>query len=208
MFKFLLPKETEFFNYFEQHCDLIIQASRKLVELSENGVDALAVIKSISILEKEADSVTHNCVLDLQKTFITPFDRNHIHELIKGLDDIMDTVEDVAAKIVVYEINIRRPEMKKLAELILEACLFIFEGVKNMRNLKNAPAIDKMVVETHRLEHEADVILREAIRQLFHDTDHLKEVIQWKEILEELEKVTDCCEDVSDIIQGIVIEAS
>ncbi len=162
----------------------------------------------IKELEHEADKLTHSCVIALQKTFITPFDRSQIHELIRRLDDVMDSINDGASRMVLYDLQDVRLEAKQLAEVILESSKAIGQGLTTMRHLKDEKAIRDTCIKVHRLENDADEILRTALRHLFSEELHPYLVIKWKEVFEHLEKATDRCEDVADIIQGVILEAS
>jgi uncharacterized protein len=208
MFKFLLPKETCFFDFFEEHCALTIEACKKLVAMVEAKANLAAYAGEIAELEHKTDSLTHLCIRALQQTFITPFDRSQIHDLICGLDDIVDAVDDASSRIVLYEMTEIPPEIKRMAELILEAVLSIEGALKQMRNLKNEPEIKTMCIAVHRLENDADCALRSFVKRMFKENSNAIEVMKWKEISEHLEQATDRCEDVADIIQGIIIEAS
>lgn len=207
MFRNLLPKETSFFDYFEQHSALATQACQELLALASGNVDVAAKAVRIKEIEKEADAITYKCIEALHKTFITPIDRGDIHRLIKRLDDIIDSVESATSRIVLYEVTAIRTEAKALAEVLVRATTEIEQALKCMRNLKKADAIQTHCVAIYHLENEGDAILRAALVRLFKETDAVL-VIKWKEIYERLEKATDRCEAVANIIQGVVIEAS
>jgi uncharacterized protein len=207
MFRKILPRETSFFDYFEQHSALMLEACQELLALT-SGPDDLAVKAArIKDLERAADQVTHRCIEALHKTFITPIDRADIHNLIKRLDDVIDSIESATSRIVLYELAEMRPEAKALAEVLVRAASEIGEALKCLRNLKNAKAIQDHCVAIYHLENEGDAILRAALVRLFREENAIL-VIKWKEIYERLEKATDRCEAVANIIQGVVIEAS
>jgi uncharacterized protein len=208
MFKRLLPQETCFFDFFEKHSEITLQAAHDLVSLWEPGCDRAAKIARIAQLEGEADSVTHLCIKALRKTFITPFDRGQIHRLIHHLDDIVDAIDDVGSRLELYEIQEIRPEAQRMSETILQAVVAIGESLKLLRNLKNEDAIKRYSIEIHRLESDCDEILRGAVKRLFKEERDPIAVIKWKEVFDHLELAADGCEDIADIIQGIVLEAS
>jgi hypothetical protein len=208
MFKSILPKEVEFFDFFEQHAALGIEVCRELVALSTEGGDISARAGRINELEGKADQITHQCTDSLHKTFITPFDRTEIHSLIKRLDDIVDSVDTAAARMVLYQLHNVRPDVVELAKILLESSETIAEAIHLMRNFKNSPQIEEKCARLHKLEYKADMILRESLVRLFNEEPNAVLVIKWKEIYERLEKATDRCEAVANIIQGIVIEAS
>jgi hypothetical protein len=208
MFRRLLPKETNFFDHFEAHSAHAIDACKEFLQLASSGSDILARAARIKEIEEAADVVTHRCTESLHKTFITPLDRSDIHLLIKRMDDIIDSVYAASSRIVVYEITEIRPEARELAEVLVEASLRIGEALRRMRNLKDAAAIQEICIAIHHLENRGDNILRSALIRLFKEDDRPILVIKWKEIYERLEKATDRCEDVADIIEKVVIEST
>jgi predicted phosphate transport protein (TIGR00153 family) len=208
MLKRLLPKEYGFFDFFEQHNALTIQGCRELLVLMSNEANVKAQAARIKQIEHETDVITHRCIEALHKTFITPMDRQDIHRLIKRLDDVIDSVDAAASRIVLYEIEDIRSEAKELSELLVRATSEIQQALKHLRDTKNATAINERCIAIYQLENDADVILRSALVRLFKEVSDAALLIKWKEIFEHLEKATDRCEDVANIIQGVVIEAS
>lgn len=189
---------------------MLIEAAQELVALSEPGADIPARALRIMELEHETDNVTHRCIGALQKTFITPFDRADIHNLIKALDDIVDAIDEATSRIMLYEIKQMPEEVKALSQVIFQAIRSLREALPMLRKLTpdNEKAIKRACIAVHRFENDGDAILREALVRLFKDGSAPLDVIKWKEIFEHLEAATDRCEDVADIIQGVVIEAS
>jgi predicted phosphate transport protein (TIGR00153 family) len=209
MFRRLLPREVCFFDYFEQHAALAIDACRAFAALTEGTVEGPAQAAHIKDVEHQADVVTHRCIEALNKTFITPIDRVDIHQLIKRLDDIVDAVDASASRLALYELTEIRPEAKQLAEVLLKSAVEIQAALKELRRVTEVGAIKKHLIAVHQLENDGDTILRAALARLFkeeHDRPIL--VIKWKEIFERLERATDRCEEVANIIEKIVIEAS
>ena len=203
-----LPKETSFFEFFEQHCAHTAEACRKLIAMTEAGADVPSLVARIRQLEHDSDAVTHLCIRELQKTFITPFDRLHIHKLIRRLDDVADCIEEASSVINLHEIREMRPEIRSLGEILYNAIIAVSQGVTLLRDLKNEEEIKKICITIHRLENEGDQALRAAIKRLFSENAGPLDVIKWKEIFEHLERAVDRCEDVADIIQGVILEAS
>jgi len=206
MFGRFLPRETSFFDFFEQHARLTVEGAREFLDLVTNGESLPVRAKRIKELEHEADAVTHRCVEALHKTFITPIERSDIHSLISRMDDIMDLVEAGAERIALYEIREMTPEVKELAKVLVKATAGVEEAVKGLRNLKNSKAIVRTCIDINRLENEGDTIFRIAMARLFKEEKEPIMVIKWKEIYENLERATDCCEDVANIIEGVVLE--
>ncbi|HBF34241.1 TPA: DUF47 domain-containing protein [Candidatus Sumerlaeota bacterium] len=209
MFKRLLPKETSFFDHFERHIALTMQACQEMLALTSDGSTLATRAENIANLERQADEVTHQCIEALHRTFITPIDREYIHRLVKRLDDIIDSVYDAASHIQLYEVHSIRPEAREMVEILVHATKEIQEALVRMRDLRNAEAINDKCIEIYQFENDADQIMRKALARLFkEESDRPIEVIKWKEIFEHLEKACDRCEDVANVIQTIVIEAS
>ena len=155
-----------------------------------------------------ADKVTHETITLLHKTFITPFDRDQIHLLITRMDDILDLMQDVAESVVLYDIRKVTPEAKQLSEICEMSCERVRTAVQLLTNLKQSDAILKTCQEIDRLESDADRVMRAAMSKLFRDEPDLKQLIKLRSIYELLELITDRCEDVANVIEGIVLENS
>ena len=207
MFGRFLPKETSFFDFFEQHAELTVEGTKEFLSLVTTGANIDAKAKRIADIEHETDVITHRCVEALHKTFITPIDRDDIHRLITKMDDIMDFVEAAAERIALYEITTMTAEVRDLADVLVRASEQVVLAARGLRNLKDPQTILKLCVDINRLENEGDQILRRAVAKLFKESagDPIN-VIKWKEIYENLESATDRCEDVANIIEGVVLE--
>jgi predicted phosphate transport protein (TIGR00153 family) len=208
MFRKLLPQEHGYFDLFEQHSALGLKACQELqVMFAEDGDMAVrtALIKDI---EREADLVTRSCMDALHRTFITPMDRSDIQTLIQRLDDVVDSVESIAVRVMLYEISEVRPEARALADILVECAKETTLLMPLLRNMKNADAIKQHCVKIFDMENEGDLIMRNALAKLFKEEKDAIVLIKWKELYERLEKATDRCEAVASIVQSIVIEAS
>lgn len=206
MFGRLLPRETSFFDYFEQHAALTIEGTKEFLSLVSTGTNIPAKAKRIKEIEHETDVITHRCIEALHKTFITPIDRDDIHRLISRMDDIMDCIDAAAERIMLYEIKEMMPEVTDLADVLVRASSEVAEAINGLRDKKNIPTVLKRCIDVNRLENEGDVILRGALARLFKDETNAITVIKWKEIYENLENATDRCEDVANIIEGLILE--
>jgi len=207
MFGRLLPKERSFFDFFEQHAALTVKGTAEMVEMVQDGARIEARAKRIADIEHETDVITHRCIEALHKTFITPIDRDSIHRLITKMDDIMDYVEAAAERIALYELTTMTEGVKDLADILHKASLQVEVACKYLRNMKNAQKILELSADVNRLETEGDAILRRAVARLFkEEKDDPILVIKWKEIYESLEMSIDRCEDVANIIEGVVLE--
>ena len=160
----------------------------------------------VGYIEHETDTITHRCVEALHKTFITPLDREEIHQLISNMDDVLDLMQDVAESVSLYDIKAVTPEAKQLAEICLQCSERVKSAVALLPNMDNAATILKICEEIDRLESDADHVMRSAISKLFRTERDAVQLIKLKAIYELLETVTDRCEDVANVMQGIVIE--
>ena len=206
MFGRFLPKETSFFDFFEQHAALTVEGCKEFLSLASTGANVLAKAKRIKEIEHETDVVTHRCVEALHKTFITPIERDDIYRLISRMDDIVDFIEAASERIALYDMKEMTPEVKDLADILVRAVQQIVVAVKGLRNMKHAEPVLQACVDVNRLENEGDTILRNALARLFKEERDPITVIKWKEIYEGLETATDRCEDVANIIEGVVLE--
>ena len=208
MFGRLMPKEGRFFEFFNEHADLVVQGSRELAALMASGDDLERRAHNIEAIEKRADRITRSTIELLHKTFITPIDRDDIHQLISKMDDILDLIEDAAQLMFLYDVRVPTPEAKKLADICVVCCEKMQSAVALLSSMDNAAAIMTICTEIDRLESDADHVMRAAIARLFRDEPDVRELIKLRTVYEHLETVTDRCEDVANIIQGIVLENS
>jgi uncharacterized protein len=207
MFGRLMPREGRFFDLFNLHAQCIVEAAHELAALMGNLREELEQrARNIESAEKRADKLAHETIDLLHKTFITPLDREDIHKLISNMDDILDLMEDVAQTIYLYDIKQITPEAKQLADICVSCCERVKTAVSLLKSMENAEAISKICEEIDRLESNADHVMRAAMSKLFRDEPDTRQLIKLKAIYELLEQVTDKCEDVADVIEGIVIE--
>jgi predicted phosphate transport protein (TIGR00153 family) len=200
----LIPKEVRFFDYFEQQSEQIIKAGTLLSELVHNFADARAKAFAIKEVEHAGDQITHEMFRRLNTTFITPLDREDIHDLATRLDDVLDFIEAVAERLVIYRIKEPTSACRALAELIVAQIAAMDRCIRCLRTMD--PGFHEHSVEVNRLENRADSLLRETLAAMFEEQPDPIEVIKWKEIYETLEAVTDRCEDVANVIEGIILK--
>ena len=200
----LIPKEVRFFDYFEQQSQQIIKAGTLLSELVHNFADARAKAFAIKEVEHAGDQITHEMFRRLNTTFITPIDREDIHDLATRLDDVLDFIEAVAERLVVYRIKEPTSACRALAELIVAQIAAMDGCIRCLRTMD--PGFHEHAVEVNRLENRTDSLLRETLAAMFEEQPDPIEVIKWKEIYETLEAVTDRCEDVANVIEGIILK--
>lgn len=201
-----MPSEGKFFELFNQHAELCVKGSKEMVALMTNFDDLEIRVHAIESIEKQADTVTYNTIELLHKTFITPIDRDDIHKLITRMDDILDLLEDAGQTISLYDIREITPEAKRLAELCLGCAEKVKAAVALLHNMNNSREILALCEEIDRLESDADHVMRAAMSKLFRDEPDVRNLIKLKAIYEILETVTDRCEDVANIIEGIIVE--
>ena len=206
MFGRLLPRETSFFDFFERHAAMTVEGAEEFLSMATTGANVLAKAKRIKEIEHECDTITHHTVEALHKTFITPIERDDIFRLISKMDDIMDYVEAAAERIALYKLTQMTADVRDLADVLLRATKELEQAIKLLRSMENAGAITKRCIDINRLENEADSILRTAVARLFDEEEDTKTIIKWKEVYENLENATDRCEDVANIIEGVVLE--
>jgi len=201
-----MPTEGKFFELFNEHAELGVKCAKEMVALMTNFDDLELRVHAIENLEKQADKITHNCIELLHKTFITPLDRDDIHKLITRMDDILDLLEDAAQTISLYDLKAITPEAKRLAELCLACAEKVKSAVALLPNMDNSRQILTICQEIDRLESDADHVMRAAMSKLFRDEPDVRNLIKLKAVYELLETVTDRCEDVANIIEGIIVE--
>jgi hypothetical protein len=202
----LLPRETCFFDYFEAHARKTVEGCELFLELARGTDDVPGLCAKIKEVESACDKVTHDTVAGLHRVFITPLDRNDIHRLISKMDDIMDLVEGAARSIDVFEIRQSSPLLVEMAATLLDSTKRVADAVGGLRDLKNPQRILESCVEINRLENQSDKQLADAITWLFDNATDPVSVIKWKEVFEMIEMATDSCEDVANVIEGVVIE--
>ncbi len=206
MFGRLIPREGKFFDLFNQSSNLLVEAALEFRKLLDDIPHLESRTRAIKDIEHKADDVTHKTIELLHKTFITPLDREDIHSLICKLDDIVDFLEAASQRIFLYGITEIPTEAKNLADVCIQSVELVKKAVHGLADLKNSDQIIKNCVEINRLENEADSILRAAMAKLFKEEPDTRQLIKIKEIYELLETVTDRCEDVANLLEGIVLE--
>ena len=200
----LIPREERFFDLFEEQAKNIVAAAGRLRELIFDFSDAPAKSMAIRELEHAGDVLTHDLIRKINTTFVTPFDREDVYALASRLDDVLDLIEAAADRLVLYRIKEPTSGARAFAEVIVKTADSVQAAVDCLRT--SSKAYHQHCVEVNRLENEADRLLKELIAALFADVTDPIEVIKWKEIYETLEEVTDRCEDVVNVIEGIMLK--
>ena len=205
MIKKFFPKETDFFGMFEKAALNLNKGATLLVEMMEDFSSSEAKAKAIYDVEQEGDMLTHEVMRRLNKTFLTPVDREDIHALISRLDDVLDLIWASADRATLFKVKESTPEAVELSKTLHETTSIITKAVSSLKD-KNYTYIQEYCIEINRLENAADKIYREALVKLFKDVEDPILVIKWKDIYEHLEDATDTCEDVANILEGIVLK--
>ena len=214
LFAKLLPREGNFFEMFNQHADRIVEAAHAFSKLVANYGDLELRQKynsEVDVAERAADRVTHDVNKGIHKTFITPIDREQIHCLINTMDDIADLIQDSAETMALYDVHRMTEDIVRLTDVSVKCCERVRDAVKLLAKITDpatAEAALKTCEEIDQLESDADRILRSAMSKLFREEPDVREVIKLKAIYELLETITDKCEDVANVIEGIVLENS
>ncbi len=205
MLRKLLPKETDFFIMFEKAALNVNKGAVILVEMMEDLSMATSKAKEIYEAEQEGDMITHEVMRKLNKTFLTPVDREDIHALINNIDNVLDLIWASADRAELFKLESAPPEAVELCKTLLETTEFITKAVACLKDKKYS-YIQEYCIEINRLENRGDRIFREALVKLF---DNIKDpilVIKWKEVYEHLEEANDTCEDVADILESIILK--
>src|SRR5689334_17432227 len=209
LFSRLMPREGRFFSLFDQHAEYIVQGSTALVDLlREFGEDANRAARATRILELEhaADRVTRETVSLLHKTFVTPIDRDDIHRLISRMDDVLDLVQDTAEALQLYDIQDITPQACELADLLHECCLRMQSAVNLLSRMDEAAKILELCNQIDALESQADRVMRAALSKLFREEADVRQLIKLEAVYQLLESATDQCENVANVIEGVVLE--
>jgi len=200
------PKNEDFFKFFQQSAANILEAAKALEQEIESGQMTDAALKRLEEFEHRGDHITHDTMEKLNRTFVTPFDREDIHHLVSRLDDVLDFIYDAAEAMSLYKINPIPASMKELSHLLVNIIGEVLNAVERLANFKKPEMILAICIEINRLENEVDNIHRRALAQLFENEKDPITIIKIKEILEDLETATDKCEDVANVIEGIVLK--
>lgn len=209
MFGRLLPKEGRFFDLFNAHADQVVKAAHELKLLMDNFENREEHARRIDEAEHAADRITADTIRLLHTTFITPLDRDHIHQLINALDDICDLIQDATETLTLYDIRSITPESARLADIGVKCCERVKDVVAQLgdenRKFEN---IVKTCEEIDRLESDGDRVMRAAVSRLFREEQDVREIIKMKAMYELLEEITDRCLDVANLAEGISLENS
>ena len=214
LFGKLLPREGNFFELFNQHGNHIVEGARSFILLIQNYADLQLREKyaaEVDRAEKQADRITAEVNRLLHKTFITPIDREQIHGLINAMDDILDLLQDATETMSLYDVRAMTDDVLRLGDLSARCCERVQHAVSLLPKISQpatAEAAIKTCEEIDKLESDADRVMRSAMSKLFREEKDVRELIKLKAIYELLESISDRCEDVANLIEGVVLENS
>jgi hypothetical protein len=214
LFGKLLPREGNFFELFNQHGGYIVAAARSFILLIQNYADPALREKygtEVGDAERNADKITAEVNRLLHKTFITPIDREQIHSLINAMDDIADLLQDATETMSLYDVRAMTEEVLRLGDISAKCCERVQHAVSLLSKINHhetAEAAIKTCEEIDKLESDADRVMRSAMSKLFREETDVRELIKLKTIYEQLESISDRCEDVANLIEGVVLENS
>jgi len=201
----LIPQEKHFFDMIEQQSKNVLEGVDALLVMLEDYTDIDTKRKKVKQIENEGDKMVHDIFAELNKTFITPIDREDISKLTSALDDILDNLEAVSERLVIYEIKEPPSYMIDFAKTLRKTAFNVNEGIGLLRNFKEAKQIQAFCREVNTLENEGDTLLRKATAELFNKKDPI-EIINTKELYDDMEAAIDRCEDVADVIGDILVK--
>ncbi len=202
----LFPKEENFFELFDELADKIEEGSKLFLEMVRSRDYSDVKVAKLKEIEHEADGITHKTYEKMHKTFLTPIDREDIYALVNKMDSIMDVIEATAVRVYLYKVKKTADEIIKQAEILNESIIKLKSIIHAMRDMKNSEMILAGCVEINTLENAGDVTLRSIMAALFEKEKDAIELIKWKDIFQLLEEAIDVCEDVSNIVEGIVLK--
>ncbi len=201
-------KDRVFYDAFEKHATCVVRAAELFVQALHSPDLVVEISKQVRSIEAEGDTITHDTIARLHKTWITPLDRADIHALISTLDDVLDLTEAAADRLALYEIRTAPPFVVGLASVLLQATQATEKAVRLLQNVKQPEEMLKLCVEINRLENDADSDYRQGLATLFKGEFDAMAVFKWRDIIDNLEAATDRCEDVANILEGIALEYS
>ena len=202
----LFPKNDRFFDLFEESARNFVTAAGLLKELMDKCEDVEEMVRQITELEHYGDTVTHLIMAELHGTFVTPIDREDIAQLAQRMDDVMDFIDAAAMRMMLYDVTKPTERAKELADIVVRVTSETSKAIPRLRRRSDLSHMREHCIEINRLENEADDVRRAALAELFRDKVELTEVIKWREIYEHMEDAVDRCEDIADILEGVMIK--
>jgi len=202
-----MPRERKFFDLFEQSAHNMVQAAQELKAMVHTWENVPERAAAITELEHEGDTITHQIMAQLHRSFITPFDREDIALMAHALDDVIDFIDAAADSMLIYRIGKPSERALELADIITQAAVEVEKAMPRLRRSgAELRAVLENCVEINRLENMADRVYRSALAELFDNSTDMAGIIKWREIYEQMESATDRCEDVADVLEGVALK--
>ena len=203
----IIPKDRVFYDLFEKSARNVVRGAELFATIAEDWSKLGKGVEELRQAEHDGDAISHEALSRLDKTFVTPLDREDIFHLICGLDDIIDATDAAAKRLVLYKVQGPNEDLAKLARTLVAATKALANAVQGLRNIHaNAETLRQDCIEVHRLENEGDVYHNQALTTLFDNETNAITVIKWKEIYEIVEGAIDYCEDVANVVSGLVLK--
>jgi predicted phosphate transport protein (TIGR00153 family) len=206
MFRKFLPRNSDFFGLFDKLADSAVEAADLFKHVAEAGSIDEATVKRMEAIEHRGDEITYALIDKLNKTFITPFDREDIHSLAKELDDVIDVLNAVVGKMRLYKLSGVNHNLVDFSHLIDDSVRCLAGAVKGLHNMKNSKALLAVCVDINLKEDQGDAMRDKSIAELFETETNAVAVIKWKEVYEDAETVLDICEDVANVVEAIIVK--
>ena len=201
-----IPREEGFFGLFEQSAQNMVKAAQGLKRMVDTGENIEGSVGEITELEHQGDTITHQIIAQVHRTFVTPFDREDIALLAHTLDDVTDFIHAAADAMLIYKVKCPTPRAKELADIIVQAATEVERAMPQLRHPAKLKQVLERCVEINRLENMADRVFRSAMGELFDDSTDIAQIIKWREIYEHMESATDRCEDVANVLEGVALK--
>ena len=202
-----MPRNDKFFDLFELSAQNMVRAAESLKGIVYSTDGITEKVEELTKIENQGDTITHQIMYQLNRSFITPFDREDISELAHSLDDVTDLIHAAADTMFLYKVKAPGKRAREMADIIIQITVEVEKAIPRMRkHNENLEDILSRCVEINRLENVADRIYRSALKELFEDNTEIADVIKWREIFEHMEAATDMCEDVANVLEGVALK--
>ncbi|SMC28709.1 hypothetical protein SAMN02745134_03628 [Clostridium acidisoli DSM 12555] len=202
----LSPKDNKFFDLFIENAHTIYETALLFEDYVKDTTCMDEKLAEIKNFEKLCDNQQHNILNELNKTFITPFDREDIYSISKKMDDIVDFIEASASRFVMFNVTSIKEEIIDLVDLVVKSCENVIKLMEQFKDMRNNDKLTEIIIEINKIEEQGDLIFRKAVRQLFVADIPVLDVIKWREIYQYVENTLDACESVANIIEGVAMK--
>jgi len=199
-------KEDVFFTLFAESAAKVVKVGEAFKDLVINYENVARKVAYIKELETECDVKTHSILKQLNSSFVTPLDREDIYAMAKEIDDIVDSLEEAANRFLIFEVKSMRQEAITMTEIILQSIIELDGVFNNLPDYKKSESLMDKIIEVNRLENDGDLVYREALHTLFREEKDPIELVKWKQIYEHLEESLDSCENVANMVEGVIMK--